>query len=553
MPHEPGHVAGDAGIDPDIVSQVIAGGGGGDEGDQIGRIFVIDDQGTQGRLAWVTTSTGGPAFRLDPSLGGGIVPEREGERVLAFVNPETGEPLMRFEGGTLFDPVLNQLVSIGPTGSAISGASRNLPFPTAGGGAAAGLTFGQRQQLEAESRAFQSEEAEKQRQFGLKRDVAGRAGALTQELVGLREQARNLVSENLGRDVLRGSLQAQGALTIGTTPAQAQENVLRGVAAQPIPEALGPGATLAELTQRERELTQATQGGLPRPGPLGFAGGTEGTGQGMLVGESGPEVVEFTPQGTVRVIPITRKGQGGLGEFDPFEGVGTTDPFARTAPAIGRALEPAFRHLGFDDPGLVPLGRTGGFGQTLTGAFGSFGQGISPQGLSLQPGQAAETFQRLGVRPSLLQAAGTGQFFHLSPEGQVQEIGTLEDVNRLGLSPQDAAVVPLSEIQEMGEFGGERLTEPPPAELSPFAPSPTALRLPLSVDEQGLPDRAGPSILLPAPRQLAGVWRTLDPDTKALFGSAWQLAGMSREQAARELGFFTPRGTASQFATAQLR
>lgn len=509
----------------------------GEDGDQIGRIFVIDEQGTQGRLQWVTTSTGGPAFRLDPSLGGGIVPEREGERVLAFVNPETGEPMMRFEGGTLLDPILNQLVSIGPTGSAISGAQRNLPFPTAAGGG--GLTFGQRQQLEAEARAFQSEEAEKQRQFGLKRDVAGRAGALTQEIVGLREQARNLATELFGTDPLRGSLSAQGALGIGRTPQRAFEERLRGVASQPVPEALGPEASLGELTQRERELTQATQGGLPRPGPLGFAGGTEGTGQGMLVGEGGPEVVEFTPQGTVRVIPLTKRAQGGLSEFDPFEGVTQRDPSELTAPAIGRALEPAFRHLGFEDPGLIPLGR---------GAFGSFG----PAGLSRRPGQTAETFSRLGVRPSLLQAEGTGEFFHLSPEGEVQKIGTLADVNQLGLSPEDAAVVPLSEIGEMGQFGGERLTAPPAAEFSPFAPRPTALRLPLSVDESGAPDRAGPSILLPAPRQLASVWRTLDPDTKALFGSAWQLAGMSREQAGRELGFFTPRGTANQFATARL-
>lgn len=469
--------------------------------------------------------------------------------VMLIIPPEgSGRNPEPFRGG-VFGTALGTHVEIDARGNQRQ--ARTLPT----GGAGGGLSFEQRQQLEGESRAFQSEEAEKQRQFAAKRDVAGRAGALTQELVGLREQARNLVSENLGRDVLRGSLQAQGALTIGTTPAQAQENVLRGVAAQPIPEALGPEASLGELTQRERELTQATQGGLPRPGPLGFAGGTEGSGRAILVGEGGPqgearpEVVEFTPRGTVRVIPLIGKAQGGLGEFDPFEGVPTTDPFAQTAPAIGRALEPAFRHLGFDDPGLIPLAGTGGFGQTLGGTFGSFGQA----GLGRRPGQTAETFQRLGVRPSLLQAEGTGEFFHLSPEGQVQKIGTLEDLNQLGLSPQDAAVVPLSEIGEMGQFGGERLTEPPPAELSPFAPSPTALRLPLSVDEQGLPDKAGPSILLPAPRQLAGVWRTLDPDTKALFGSAWQLAGVSREQAGRELGFFTPRGTASQFATAQLR
>lgn len=551
------------GLTDEELAAIIAGG---DEVANLGRVFVIDDQGTEGRLAWVTTSTGGSAFRLDPSLGGGIVPEREGQRVLAFVNPETGEPLVSFGGGTFLDPTLNQLVSMDATGNTISGATRNLPFPTAPG--AGGLTFGQRRQLDIEAAARAAEEAEKQRQFTVKRDVASRAGALTRDLVGLREQARNIVTETFGEDVLRGSLAAQGALTIGTTPQRAQENVLRGVAAQPIPEALGPEASLAELTQREAELTRRTEGGLPRPrGPLGFAEGTKGTGHGMLVGEAGPEVVEFTPQGTVRVIPLTRKAKGGLEEFDPFAGVSTDLhpmfgvnpleaerlPLEERARSIGRALEPGFRAAGFDDPNLIPLGRTGPFGQFMSGAFGSFGAG----GLRLAPGQTAETFGQLGVRPNLLQAEGTNDFYSLTPEGELRKIGGLAELGQLGFGGRQAmeqvTVMPFSEILELGQFQGGTQTELPPAEISPFAARPTPIRLPLGVNAEGLPDRDGPSISLLAPRQMAGVWRTLDPDMKNLWLSGWELGGISREQVARELGFFTPRGTASQFATAALR
>jgi hypothetical protein len=123
----------------------------------------------------------------------------------------------------------------------------------------------------------------------------------------------------------------------------------------------------------------------------------------------------------------------------------------------------------------------------------------------------------------------------------------------MNLNPEEATALPFSEIREMGQFTGQIQTEAPPAELRPFAQRAAPLRMPLSVDDQGLPDRSGPSIFLPAPRQLAGVWRTLDPDTQGLLRSSWRIAGMSDEQQVRDLGFFTPRGTASQFSTAALR
>ncbi len=536
-------------------------------GNALGRTFIIDDQGTRGRLQWVTTQPGREEINVNIPFGGpsATLPGREQQRVLAFVNPDTGEPLFQFTGGWYNLAGTDKWLDIDAQGSVFSpGGTQTIAG--SGGGTAAGLTFEQRRQLEGEARTFAAEEAEKQRQFTTKRDLTAETGRLTRELVGLREQARNLVTEQLGTDVLRGSLGAQGALTIGTTPARAQENVLRGVAGQPIPGALGAEATIPQLEGRVGELTQATQGGLPRPGtPLGFAHGgtiemakggdgvfsaTEGTtGRGLLVGEAGPqgearpEVIEFTPQGTIRVIPLMGSAQGGLEEFNPFENIAPSptlarDPdtgaFANTQESILRAFEPAFGALGFG--GRVPQAGTGPFGQSLGGS--------------------AETFARLGVRPTLLQAAETNEFFFRTPEGEIQKIGGFAELGALGLggtATEQITVLPFSEIQEMGEFRGGRLTELPPATLQPFAQEPSPLRIPLSVDAQGLPDRSGPSIFIPAPRQFAGVWRTFDTETKSLLSSAWTLAGKSVAEQARELDFFTPRGTASQFATAALR
>jgi hypothetical protein len=159
----------------------------------------------------------------------------------------------------------------------------------------------------------------------------------------------------------------------------------------------------------------------------------------------------------------------------------------------------------------------------------------------------------LGVRPSLLQIAGTDEFLFRSPEGELRKIGGLADVQAAGFNIEEATVVARSELPELGQFGGEPQTGLPTAELRPFAQRATPLRMPLSVDDQGLPDRSGPSIFLPSPRQFAGTWGTLGPDLQGLLLSGWKLAGLSPANAERELKFFTPRGTASQFSTAALR
>jgi hypothetical protein len=509
MPHEPGHLS-----DEELASIL---GGAGEEGEASG------------------SSIGRPLF--DPNTGeflGVLTRGRAGERRLFLLRP--GSDPIPFQGGT-FMTSLGSHIEIDAEG--VQRQSRVMPQGATGGGG--GLSFEQRRQLDEEERGFLVAEAERERQFKLKRDAAAEATSLIQQQTGLREQARNLVTELFGRDPFRGALSAQGALSVGSpTPVRAFEEQLRGVAAQPIPEPLGAEATLPQLEEQAAGLRQGVRGGLPRPGPLGFARGTEGAGHGMLVGEAGPEVVEFTPEGTVRVIPLTRKAQGGLDEFDPFEQFDT-------APAIGRALQPAFEAIGFG--GQIPLGQTGAQGQAIGGAFGSFGG----EGLTFQPGQAAETFGMLGVRPSLLQAAGTDDFFFRSPEGELRKIGGLADAQAAGFNLEEATVLPFSEIQEMGQFAGQTQTGLPTAELRPFAQRATPLRMPLSVDAQGLPDRSGPSILLPSPRQFAGEWRNLGPDLQGLLLSGWRLSGLSPEQAARELNFFTPRGTASQFATAALR
>jgi len=311
-----------------LLESAVGGGGlGGVAPGQVGRIFIIDAQGTQARLGFipgepeqrVPTPTSPWERRAFEEYGWtpGAVARPGTAARLVWVHPETGQPIAEFSPGTYYDPILNEGVFVNERGEA--GAGRDFPWPDDGG--AGGLTFAERQQMATEERAFEAAEAEKQRQFNLRRDRAAAAVSLTRDLVALREQARNLITETFGKDVLRGSLMAQGALTIGRTPQRAWEETLRPVAAQPIPEPLPAEASLPEIEQRVNQLTRATQGGLPRPGMLGFAGGTEGTGVGILTGEAGPEVVEFTPRGTVRVIPLAGSAQGGLEEFDPFENV----------------------------------------------------------------------------------------------------------------------------------------------------------------------------------------------------------------------------------------
>ncbi|MCH8853341.1 MAG: hypothetical protein IID41_11930, partial [Planctomycetes bacterium] len=188
----------------------------------------------------------------------------------------------------------------------------------------------------------------------------------------------------------------------------------------------------------------------------------------------------------------------------------------------------------------------------LSAPLGGTGRGLPTQ----QPALAAETFEALGTLPSLIQEAGTGQFFFRDPEtGAISEIGTLVDVNAIGFSPQDAVVLPRGEIEELatGGFtgetftGGEGFVQPD----RPFSSRPSPIFLPLGVDEAGLPDPSSPGLFLPDTRMLAGVWNKWDKATQDLVASAYEFAGVPREKLLRDVEFFGRSGT--PFVSASLR
>ncbi len=480
------------------------GGGAFGAGDQIGREFLLDDQGTVGVLTLVNVP-GVPNLQPPPGRGFPEVPQFsvEPSQVLAFVDPRSGQPIAEFRSGTYFSPGLNQLVEIDPQGNLRTGGTRSLPFDTGGG--SSGLSFDQRRQLSQEERAFEANENRIQREHEQRTRLLG-------DVVDLQAQARALIADRLGRDEIRGGILAQGAIPIGRSPSESFLLQLRETALDPV-----------QPTETTEQLQGRVLAGLPEE-PLGLAGGgTFGPGETALVGERGPEVITFQPDGRIKVTPLSASfSHGGEFEFDPR----------------GRAavLAPIFEAAGFE-PGTTPLATRVGFGQLEGPLFGN-GVGLPTP----QPGQANETFQQLGIQPRFFQPAGSGEVFFLDPASnqlRMVEGGFAGAVNNIGIQPRDISVVQRDELKELGSFGGEALTAPPAGESAgrvPFASSASPIFSPLDISQ-----RTG--ILLPQPRLLAQIWRTLDADTQSIVKSTYALAGFSEANFDREIDFFSRAGT----------
>jgi hypothetical protein len=381
---------------------------------------------------------------------------------------------------------------------------------------------------------------------------------LTRDLIGLQARANEIVGEEFGRDPFRGALLAQGAVPTGRSPHGAFLQRLRTLGQQDLGAPLTGEESLPVIQERIGELEEKALPGLPRA-PLGMAHGgivrrrpllghdsasaNLQPGRAVLVGEGvngegirnqTAEVAEFMPDGSVRFIPLRGAAQeGGIVDID------APDPFAGVSlesEQVARIIQPLFGALGMTD---IPIGTRAAFGQFEEPVFGEFGGGLPRQ----DPSRAAETFSRLGTRPRVLQAAGRNEFFFRTPEGELQKIGGLAELNALRISPQDVAVMPFEQILEEGQFAGQRRTEPEAfTDRGPFAARSSPIFVPLGVDEAGLPDARGPGIFLPAPRKLVAIWRQLDPETQDVAQSLYRLAGVSDAQFNRELGFFTPGG-----------
>ncbi len=374
--------------------------------------------------------------------------------------------------------------------------------PTAPSG---GLSFEQRRQLSQEERAFEAGENRIQREHELRTRLLG-------DVVDLQAQARALIADRLGRDPVRGGVLASGAIPIGRSDNETFLLNLRETARNPVSQ-----------TETTEQLQHRVLGGLPEE-PLALAGGgTIQPGETALIGEGGPEILTFQPDGRIKVTPLSRSFEhGGEFEFDPRGRVAT--------------LAPIFEQAGFE-PGITPLATRTGFGQLESPLFGDF-TGLPERA----PRQANETFQRLGVSPRFFQPAGSGEVFFLDPASQQLrpvEGGFAGAVNTLGIQPRDINVVSRDELNELGAFSGEALTAPPVGESAgrvPFASSASPIFSPLDISQ-----RLG--VLLPQPRLLAPLWRTLDPDTQAIVKGTYALAGFSEANFDREIEFFSRAGT----------
>lgn len=471
--------------------------------DQLGREFIVDDRLV--RLASLPGAPGRGPERIDLTLGGGTIPGVEGTADrLVFVDAATGQPITEFQSGAYFSPGLRQWIEIDASGNSRPGGIRSLPFDT-GTGSGGGLTFGQRRQLSQEERAFEAGENRIQREHELRT-------RLLSDVADMQVQARALIADRLGRDEIRGGILAQGALPVGRTPSEAFLLNLRETALDPVSQ-----------TETTEQLQSRVLRGLPDE-PLQLAGGGEiRPGETALVGERGPEVLTFEPDGRIKVTPLSRSfAHGGEAHFDPV--------------AQATLLAPIFEAAGIE-PGVTPLATRVGFGQ-LEGPL--FGRGV---GLPTPEfGQAQETFSQLGVSPRLFQPSGSGEVFFLDPASN--ELRPIEGgfggaVNTLGFQPRDITVLPRSEIGEFGQFGGEPLTALPTGESAgrvPFASSASPI-----FAAQDLASRVG--LLLPQPRQLAAIWRSLDPNTQSIVKKTYGLAGIDEAQFDREIQFFSRAGT----------
>jgi hypothetical protein len=378
---------------------------------------------------------------------------------------------------------------------------------------------------------------------------------ITRDFIGLQGQANQIVGERFGDDPFRGAILSQGAVPRGRSPVEEFIQRLRELGGAEIPAPLSADESLPMIEERIAGLEGLVTPGLPRA-PLGMAhGGTvqrrggrlqarplaggDGAqadlrpGTAVLVGEgvggegirnNTAEVAEFMEDGSVRFIPLRASAaHGGTVDIDdPDAGATLTSAPALADPLAAAPLTPDQRIQALQGAGI---------GAVRTGPRHFFGQFRGP---------SAETFERLGTRPALVQAAGTGEFFFRTPTGELQKIGGLAEVNALGLNSFDAVVMDLDEIQQLGEFRGERFTEPPPAPGGSFSERPVPLFVPLDVNDAGLPDQSGRGIFLPAPEKLAAIWRNLGPDVQLIARSTYKMAGMSEAEFDRRINFFTP-------------
>lgn len=576
MSHIPGHV----GTTDD------SGGSGSTLADLIGREVIDWSDRASGILRMFTSQMGNPIYWLDSGQQGGI-----GRQFTT--------------GARLFDPVTRNLYSVGSEGRTTTTKLSDADLRRAGLGGfvesgsapstRSAPAYSSTQAAQSQAEAFAAEQArlgreataeqsrldrEQQERLeaerrenairqGLIREVsslAQAAAAIRQrysESLGLLEQRKDeLLSETLGKDVVRGAIMSQGGVQRGRTPMESQRSGLmsrkediagRREALTPLPtvdlsaSTEGLRAQLEEfrglsqpydLSEFEEPVFEEPAIGLAQGGVIDMqqdgssdaltvngrqVGKTGGVGFSVLVGEEGgftgdEEVLNFDESGRLEDVRPLAGGAAHGASFD------------YDLSTVEQALSPAYDALGFSEiPTLSRTPRTRSAPQGR-GLVADFGGGGVLAGLS-----------SLGVSPRLLRDASSGENWLIDTSGQRRLVS--EDwLRRGGFNLDERMNLSASEILQLApERGSNRWA---PDELSLIEPGVSERRFPRRSSPLSVHFPDGEELLMPAPRAMASLWRTLSVPTRAVISSALRVAGMSDEEAQRERQAYTPRGTA---------
>ena len=500
---------------------------------------------------------------------------------------ESGKRIPIVKGYRLLDPQSRQLYTVADrydTGGGardfrmmvgtVSEADLARFFPEPGGGGVSpdtGANIAARAAEQAAQRAFDAEQsrlareaaAELQRlqeENAMKRARLGEAGSLARTAAEVQQRARQLIAELTGVDPIRGAIAGQGGVQQGRTPAQGFNTQLQGIANAPIPQ-VNENMNIPQIEQTigalqgQQQLPVAPSLGFARGGTIdmhqgddgsfsarskyadgapddensggdyGFSADQPSTKRAILTGErnfDGDEevvVMDAARPGSVEIIPLVAGAQAG-GTFDPS--------------TIFQSLAPIYKKFGFGGvPTKMPTGQ---------------GYAFSPGDVGGQQVGGSRILSSLGYNPRLIRNVQTGATYFKNPQGQLQWISP--DIwNQAKFNINDVLNVAPSELAEFGPLGSNLVGVPNISE-SPYK------QYPQRSVSYAIPQPGGYDIPLPDPRQLAGLWRFLDQDTRNVLISAYGVGGMGTtgqaqtgiEEAVR---FFTPTGTQTRAGSAR--
>jgi len=426
------------------------------------------------------------------------------------------------------------------------------------------------QELERLREAHAIELERMQEENALKRAKLSEAGGLARQVYDVQQRTRNLIAQLTGVDPVAATIAGQGGMTKGVTPAQGFMNANQAFVNTPIPQ-ISENTSIPDLDTIIANLNKQTQAPMAPTG-IGFA---EGGTIDMTQGSDG--VFSMAPQQPQQQLPQPMVGApAGQSLVGPQPGVqeGTTKRAVLVGEKGSPPVAPGTEVMILDtaNPGrteVIPLvsgaqeGGTYDFGpimQALAPLYAKLGLGGVPQrvdlggaGFGFSPGTTyggqqfggSQILKRLGYSPQLIRDINSGTTYYRNRAGQLMNIPGEEAFQKAGFKWSNVLNVAPNEINEFGPWGGTFTGED---QIQPSRQYPQRVQPLFSPPAWG-------NIPLPDPRELAGIYRFLDPSTKTLLFSLYthaSPAGLGVDpqatQAALEqqIGFYTPKGTASQ-------